>query len=417
MPITVALGQCGNQISHCLTELMWDEGLRDGFFVEKQNGKVYARNVLIDMEPKVIESVMKKSEANAWNYSKTAAITARSGSGNNWAFGYSVLGERNQETIQRQIRKLAEDSDSINDGFLVMLAMAGGTGSGVGSRTVESIREEYGSKVPIVAHAVWPYSTGEVVVQNYNTLLTLNSLNNSTDGIIFHQNSSITDIIQSRFDLKNVAYSDINNYVAKELASILLPIKDSDGALHKMPIYQIAVDLCPSPNFKCLTPRSLPQLHNPKRAFLTYSNDLLLKYMHQLCLTGNFNENSGNMNMKSVTNRSIAMNAYIRGKNEGCEKIESCLNDDKIFSDKIAPTDRFNSYLAKKPFLKHETFLSTLSADQTLIEPLETVLSQSWDMFNHRAFLHRYEAYSIDSEHFVNSFAHLEQMQHSLKSL
>ena len=122
------------------------------------------------------------------------------------------------------------------------------------------------------------------------------------------------------------------------------------------------------------------------------------------------------------------MNAYIRGKNEGCEKIESCLNDDKIFSDKIAPTDRFNSYLAKKPFLKHETFLSTLSADQTLIgkaqdfvwlfyetplEPLETVLSQSWDMFNHRAFLHRYEAYSIDSEHFVNSFAHLEQLQHS----
>lgn len=89
--------------------------------------------------------------------------------------------------------------------------------------------------------------------------------------------------------------------------------------------------------------------------------------MHQLCLTGNFNENSGNMNMKSVTNKSIAMNAYIRGKNEGSEKIEGCLNDDKIFSDKIASTDRFNSYLAKKPFLKHETFLSTLSADQTLI--------------------------------------------------
>ena len=280
MPITVALGQCGNQVSNRLTELMWDEGLNDGFFVEKQNGKFYARNVLIDMEPKVIENVLKRSEGKAWNYSKTAAITAKSGSGNNWAFGYSVLGERNQEGIQRQIRKLAEDADSVNDGFLVMLAMAGGTGSGVGSKTVETIREEYGSKVPIIAHAVWPYSTGEVVVQNYNTLLTLNSLNNATDGIIFHQNSSITDIIQTRFDLKNVAYSDINDYVAKELASILLPIKDTEGALHKMPIYQISVDLCGSPNFKCLTPRSLPQLHNPKRAFLVIN---LLYYFKIKC--------------------------------------------------------------------------------------------------------------------------------------
>ena len=114
MPITVALGQCGNQVSNRLTELMWDEGLRDGFFVEKQNGKIYARNVLIDMEPKVIENVLKNSDRKEWNYSKTAAITAKSGSGNNWAFGYSVLGERNQESIQRQIRKLAEDADSVN---------------------------------------------------------------------------------------------------------------------------------------------------------------------------------------------------------------------------------------------------------------------------------------------------------------
>ena len=167
--------------------------------------------------------------------------------------------------------------------------------------------------------------------------------------------------------------------------------------------------------------------------------------MHQLCLTGNFNENAGNMNMKSVTNKSLAMNAYIRGKNEGTEKIEAVLNDEKIFSTRVSCSDRFNSYLAKKSFMKHETFLSTLSADQTLIgklmklnwritspsrlnnlqwiiywrflDPLETVLSQSWNMFNHRAFLHRYEAYSIDSDHFVNSFAHLEQLQHSLKTL
>ena len=71
--------------------------------------------------------------------------------------------------------------------------------------------------------------------------------------------------------------------------------------------------------------------------------------------------------MRSVANKSLAMNAYIRGKSDGAEKIVNTLNDDKIFSEKIHSVDRFNSYQAKKSFMKHETFLSTLSADQTLI--------------------------------------------------
>ena len=83
----------------------------------------------------VINEIVQKSSTRQWSYSKTAAVTAKSGSGNNWSFGFSVLGKRHENEILKQIRKLAEDTDSISDGFLVILAMAGGTGSGVGSRT------------------------------------------------------------------------------------------------------------------------------------------------------------------------------------------------------------------------------------------------------------------------------------------
>ena len=86
----------------------------------------------------------------------------------------------------RQAQKLLEDQDSISDGFLILLAMAGGTGSGVGSKITESIRDEFGPKTPLIAHATWPYENGEVVVQSYNTLLTLATLLNNSDGIIFH---------------------------------------------------------------------------------------------------------------------------------------------------------------------------------------------------------------------------------------
>ena len=146
--------------------------------------------------------------------------------------------------------------------------MAGGTGSGVGSRILQTIRDEFGRAVPIITHAVWPYANGEVVVQNYNTLLTLSALNASSDGVIFHRNSIINDLLQSRFSLKNVSFHDLNRYIARELSSVLLPAKDEGGALHKMPIFQLASDLCSHPNFKSLTIRSLPQIQDRRSGFL-----------------------------------------------------------------------------------------------------------------------------------------------------
>ena len=102
----------------------------------------------------------------------------------------------------RQAQKLLEDQDSISDGFLILLAMAGGTGSGVGSKITESIRDEFGPKTPLIAHATWPYENGEVVVQSYNTLLTLATLLKNSDGIIFHSNTVVNEILQNRFGLK-----------------------------------------------------------------------------------------------------------------------------------------------------------------------------------------------------------------------
>ena len=119
-----------------------------------------------------------------------------------------------------------------------------------------------------MAHAVWPYQSGEVVVQNYNTLLTLATLQQSCDGVIFHRNSVVNELLKARYSLKNVAFSDVNAFVARELASVLLPAKDASGALHKMPIFQLIGDLCSHPAFKSLSIRSLPQIRNKRDGFL-----------------------------------------------------------------------------------------------------------------------------------------------------
>lgn len=67
--------------------------------------------------------------------------------------------------------------------------------------------------------------------------------------------------------------------------------------------------------------------------------------------------------------------------------------------------------------MSFESFLTSVSNDQTMMEPIDEVLQKSWDMFNNHSFLHRYEKYNIDREDFMNSFAQIEQILHSMKTL
>ncbi len=52
--------------------------------------------------------------------------------------------------------------------------------------------EEYPSAC-VLSHCVWPYESGEVIVQNYNTLLTLATLLDAADGVLIVQNEALHD--------------------------------------------------------------------------------------------------------------------------------------------------------------------------------------------------------------------------------
>ena len=69
------------------------------------------------------------------------------GRGNNWALGYSLsYKEKNRENIVieslEKITKMIEKSDFIN-GFSFLHSLNGGTGSGLCSRLIELLKDEY----------------------------------------------------------------------------------------------------------------------------------------------------------------------------------------------------------------------------------------------------------------------------------
>ena len=249
--VTVQLGQCGNQIGGQLFSTIVDDvhsklstvcvppnknkdyvkEVTDRFFVEKnEKGKsvLEARAVMVDMEPKAIaQTCLEAKRSGEWVYPEGQQFCQKRGSGNNWAHGFCVDGPRVQAAIMDLVQREAEKCDRLA-GFLSLLSLAGGTGSGVGARITESLRDEF-PHCFIVNQVVWPYQTGEVIVQNYNAVLTLSHLYQTSDAVVVMENDSLQKICSQLLNIKKISFRDINKVIAHKLASFLLPATTEDG--------------------------------------------------------------------------------------------------------------------------------------------------------------------------------------------
>lgn len=185
-------------------------------------GKPFPNNVLIDMEPKVVDRCIEDSlEYGLWSYNSKFSFTKQHGSGNNWALGYSLFDTEYGDELLDIIRKMIERIDYLH-GFLVFQSLAGGTGSGFGTHLVEAIKE-HNSKVNMLNVAIWPYSTGEVILQNYNSILTISRLIENSDGVISLYNDEEMKLCRTHKQIKNPTFSDINTVISEKLLSVLFP--------------------------------------------------------------------------------------------------------------------------------------------------------------------------------------------------
>ena len=177
--LSIQVSQCGNPVRRSVHKVptLSNSILNTYFHVENQ--KIVPNVVLIDMEPKVVNSCL--SLKRAWQYDSSSVFCQQEGSGNNWAFGYKIHGIKWKETILDKIRKNIEKSDLLRC-VMLYLSLAGGTGPGVGTSIAENVRDEF--DVNLLNIAVWPYSFGEVIPKHYNTDLKVSHLASAVDGML-----------------------------------------------------------------------------------------------------------------------------------------------------------------------------------------------------------------------------------------
>uniref|UniRef100_A0A673GA34 Tubulin gamma chain n=1 Tax=Sinocyclocheilus rhinocerous TaxID=307959 RepID=A0A673GA34_9TELE len=228
--ITLQLGQCGNQIGFefwkqlCAEHGISPEGIveefategtdrKDVFFYQADDEHYIPRAVLLDLEPRVIHTILNSPYANLYNPENIYLSEHGGGAGNNWASGFSQ-GEKIHEDIFDIIDREADGSDSL-EGFVLCHSIAGGTGSGLGSYLLERLNDRYPKKL-VQTYSVFPNQDemSDVVVQPYNSLLTLKRLTQNADCVVVLDNTALNRIATDRLHIQKPSFSQINQLVS-----------------------------------------------------------------------------------------------------------------------------------------------------------------------------------------------------------
>uniref|UniRef100_A0A8C9KG34 Tubulin delta chain n=1 Tax=Panthera tigris altaica TaxID=74533 RepID=A0A8C9KG34_PANTA len=388
--VTVQLGQCGNQIgfevfdalysdSHCPQGLcskreneVYQASCKERFFSEEENGVPIARAVLVDMEPKVINQTLSKAaQSGRWKYGQHSCFCQKQGSGNNWAYGYSVHGPRHEESIMNLIQKEVEKCDCLS-GFFIIMSMAGGTGSGLGAFVTQNLQDHYSNSLKM-NQIIWPYGTGEVIVQNYNSILTLSHLYRSSDALLVHENDAVHKICAKLMNIKQISFSDINQVLAHQLGSVFQPTYSMEGSYH----YR--------------------------------RNPLGIDWQVRPPLSGLPTLGKVSLNRELHFNTSIANLVILRGKDVHSADLGG-FKDPALYTSWLAPVNAFNVWKTQRAFSKYEKSAALVSNSQFLLKPLDTIVGKAWNMFASKAYIHQYTKFGIEEEDFLDSFTLLEQV-------
>jgi tubulin delta len=419
---TVALlvGQCGNQLGTkfldtLLSSVCSPEELRTTSFFDVDEEVPVARAVRIDMEKKVIARAEQDVQrSGVWRYPRGYECSGKSGSGNNWARGYTGFTLSAKQAFLDILRKQTEKCDLLN-GFMMISGVAGGTGSGVGVAISEQIRDEF-PNASLVHQSVWPYSSGEVIVQDYNAILTLSHLYEVSDGIIVLENDQLHRICTQRLDIKNTSMNDVNRVAAHILSSVWKPVCNERHPPYRL-VNDIPYYLCNHPAYKLLQLKSTPIIREGSLSHTVTTWPGLLKRLCQMAITNtavdeeiNWATTESDRTMKAVQNM-----LFLRG-NGSHQADPSVLQHRALYAQQSTPP-QLHFVQHRGTFLGYDKCATLLSNSQAIIHSLDHIVQRSWSMFTAHSYLHQYECHGVTRDDFMASFLTLEQVLHDYRTI
>ncbi|GMF10134.1 unnamed protein product [Phytophthora lilii] len=242
-----------------------------------------ARCILVDSEPKVVRSVCEAGVKGAGAFQPAHTHVEQAGRGNNWAMGYygprlqapapaftSLAVDDRRELVELVMDSLRREIETVDcyQGSVMMHSLGGGTGSGLGCRVLENMRDTYPKAYIVTASVAPSWTRGDSPLQNYNAVLTLRCLQEIADAVIYKDNDELLRtanywkaIVHERAGVGNpnqrVSLDEINSMAASDIAGLLFPVTSGEFSTPRpFNFGQLVHDVCPMPATKILDVRS-----------------------------------------------------------------------------------------------------------------------------------------------------------------
>jgi len=270
--LTINVGQAGIQLGsavweqYCAEHGINEQGRRDSatakddtsfmcFYEETAAAQFVPRNLMVDLEPNVIDDV-QNSQFSAI-YHPEFLIAGKEDAANNFARGHYTVGRELIDKVNDRLRKMVDNADNVQ-GFLINHSVAGGTGSGLGSLILERIASDYRKKSKI-GFELYPSPTmATSVVEPYNSLLTTHWLLDHTEVSLVLDNEAMYEICQKRLDLARPSYANLNRLITKTISSMTASLR-FDGELN-VDLHEFQTNLVPFPRLHFMISSMAPIL-------------------------------------------------------------------------------------------------------------------------------------------------------------
>lgn len=426
--IACGVGQCGVQMAASFTDIYMQEAekfidpaARHRLFHETSSRKLVARTVLIDTEDKAVRKLIEsKSRNSPWVYDPSSIWAEGCGSGNNWAFGYEQNGFHAKQDVLERLQHQAERCDRFG-GFILFQSLGGGTGSGLGSRIAECIRDTFGPRAQIVNNVIWPYRSGDVIVQNYNAVFSLASLLKSSDAITVTHNDVLDEICAAQKGAENVTFEDMNAVFARNIAGVVLPSNE----ITQVPVWsQPLAHLVQMPTRRLLSIFSYPIEADASKGFARYPWSALVDNVISMSVTGNFvgrsiRDSNALLRNPALIRRADALWLILRGEETAVGR-DHALQSRLLKSGHVFPAENDDPLLVSsstRRFFGYDGYALAMANSSVICDPLDDLLGKFHNMYESSAFLHQFLDAGMERETIYENKCFLEQILHEYQTM
>ncbi|CDO93261.1 unnamed protein product [Kluyveromyces dobzhanskii CBS 2104] len=403
--ITLQVGQCGNQVGREFwSQLAKEHGIgHDGlslqddspseiredhavtFFKQNDSNRYTPRALLFDLEPSIINDIRNNfpgffNDRNVWLSQDNL------GAGNTWSKGYDY-GTENQDQFINMIDREIDATENF-EGFQLIHSVAGGTGSGLGSNLLELLADSHHKKL-VTTYSVFPSDESEVVVQPYNTMLTLRRLIEDSDASVVFDNNALSNITARVLRDSNVSYAQSNQVISTVMSSITNSIRFPSYMFSSLPSIFSTIIPTPDmhflvPSFTSFTTDFIPEAKTLKRST---AYDVILDL---------FDPNNSMVTQNSDDPVYIAIYDLLQGSVEQSDITRAILKTQKRIQ--FAPWSKSSLHVnvgKKSAYNKtaNSDYVSGLMlSNSTAVNSLLKKTCNSFDaIFNRGAFLHKFQ--------------------------